>query len=79
MMPNSRGITTGKRYAGYSEKEQTLIANSIADYGYSMQSTYKEGLGNIGADEIRNYVKQHIEATGNAACSNRLPPNTSPN
>lgn len=63
----SRGITTGKRYTGYSEKEQTLIANSIADYATYAEHIYiKEGLGNIGADEIRNYVKQHIEATGNA-------------
>jgi len=40
----SRGITTGKRYAGYSEKEQTLIANSIADYATYAEHIYiKEG------------------------------------
>lgn len=61
-----RGILTGSRYKDYSKEERELIVKSVADYG---QATAKhifisEGMGNIGAEEIRAKVERHIKATG---------------
>lgn len=60
-----RGYTTYKRYADYSKAELDLISQAEAAYSaYAGHLTYIEGLGNIGAEEIKRAVKQHIAITG---------------
>ena len=62
----TRGITTGKRYPKYSPKEKELIKNSIAGYGeYAKHIYINEGMGDIGALQVRETVEKHIEITGN--------------
>lgn len=62
----TRGITTGKRYENYSKTEKELIQNAIIDYSKYAEHIYiSEGIGNIGAEQIRETVKQHILFTGN--------------
>lgn len=63
----SRGITTGKRYEKYSQVEKDLIQSSIIEYSkYANHIYISEGIGDIGADQIRETVKQHIYFTGEA-------------
>lgn len=62
----SRGITTGKRYKNYSQAEKELINRSIMEYGkYSKHIFISEGIGDIGAQQIKETVKKHILYTGN--------------
>ena len=61
----ARGITDGKRYLNYSRAERDLINESIAAYGEYAEHVYiTEGVGNIGAEEIRQIVERHIKYTG---------------
>lgn len=61
----TRGITTGKRYKDYNETETDLINSSILAYGKYAQNIYiSEGIGDIGAMQIRDTVQQHILYTG---------------
>jgi replicative DNA helicase len=61
----ARGITTGKRYINYSQTERDLINSSIMEYSKYAQNIYiSEGIGDIGAEQIRETVKQHILFTG---------------
>lgn len=61
----SRGITTGSRYANYSQKEKDLINQSVKLYGeYSSNVYIQEGISTTGVQSVRNIVEQHIEATG---------------
>lgn len=61
----ARGITTGKRYMDYSQTERELINSSILEYGKYAQNIYiSEGVGDIGVEQIRETVKQHILYTG---------------
>lgn len=61
----TRGITTGSRYAGYSKTEQDLIQRAIKAYsGYAEHIFIHEGVGDIGADQIREEVRKHILFTG---------------
>jgi len=61
----TRGITTGKRYEGYNKTERELINSSILAYSKYAQNIYiSEGIGDIGAEQIRETVKQHILYTG---------------
>lgn len=62
----TRGITTGKRYENYNETETALINRAIVDYSQYAEHIYiSEGIGNIGAEQIRETVKKHIHFTGN--------------
>jgi replicative DNA helicase len=62
----TRGITTGKRYENYNSTEQELIKGAIEAYGQYARHIYiEEGIGDIGAEQIRDKVKQHILFTGN--------------
>ena len=62
----ARGITTGSRYANYNNTEIDLINNSIKEYGKYAEKIYiSEGVGDIGVDQIRNTIKEHILYTGN--------------
>ena len=61
----ARGITTGKRYIDYSQTERDLINSSILEYSKYAQNIYiSEGVGDIGAEQIRETVKKHILFTG---------------
>lgn len=61
----ARGITTGSRYQNYSKEEIELIHSSINEYSKYAGNIYiKEGIGDIGAAEIRQAVADHIAFTG---------------
>ncbi len=61
----TRGITTGKRYYNYSSSEKDLITEAIKQYGSYAGNIYiSEGIGNIGVEQIRESIKQHIHFTG---------------
>lgn len=61
----ARGITTGKRYTGYSQTERELINSSIMEYSKYAERIYiSEGMGEIGVAQIRETVKRHIHFTG---------------
>lgn len=61
----ARGITTGKRYIDYSQTERELINSSIMEYSKYAQNIYiSEGVGDIGAEQIRETVQKHILFTG---------------
>lgn len=62
----ARGITAGKRYTYYSREEQALIKGAIEEYGtYAGHIYISEGVGDIGVEQIRETVRQHILFTGN--------------
>ena len=62
----TRGITTGTRYAGYSKEDREIIEAGIIAYSQYAEHIYiHEGVGNIGVEEIRATVEQHIKLTGN--------------
>ena len=61
----ARGITTGKRYIDYSQTERDLLNNAIMEYSQYAQNIYiSEGVGDIGAEQIRETVQKHILYTG---------------
>lgn len=61
----TRGITDGKRYLAYSETEHALIQTAIQKYGQYANGIYiVEGVGDIGAAQIRETVEEHITFTG---------------
>lgn len=61
----ARGITVGKRYQYYDKEEKRLICNSIKDYKKYAENIYiTEGVGSIGAEQIRKKIKKHINITG---------------
>lgn len=61
----TRGILTGKRYDGYSEKEKELIQTAIEVYAEYARNIYiTEGIGNVGVDAVREKVQKHIKLTG---------------
>lgn len=62
----TRGITTGKRYQSYNRSELELINSSIKAYSeYAQHIFISEGVGDIGAEQIRETVRQHTLFTGN--------------
>jgi replicative DNA helicase len=64
----TRGILTGKRYEKYSEIEKSLINQAVNAYGNYADHVYIfEGTGDIGVEQIKQNVLQHIKLT------NRLP------
>lgn len=59
------GITDFNRYAQYSTEEKAIIGRAIKDYEkYSNHLYIYEGIGNIGVEEVRKAVKNHIFFTG---------------
>jgi replicative DNA helicase len=61
----TRGIMDGKRYAKYSREERELIKTATVAYGQYADHLYiLEGIGDIGAAEIRKAVEDHRQATG---------------
>lgn len=62
-----RGITNYKRYARYSDTELKLIVDCINKYEqeYGKNIFILEGVGDIGAAEVRAAVDEHFKKTGN--------------
>ena len=61
----TRGILDGKRWGKYSRTEKELIKDAIRDYSAEAEHLYiLEGIGNIGAAEIREAVEEHRQNTG---------------
>jgi len=61
----NRGITTGSRYAYYSDTEKALIQRAVEAYGGFAEHIFiHEGVGNIGVDKVREEVDKHIRFTG---------------
>lgn len=62
----NRGITVGSRYQYYSDYEKELIKSSIETYAEYAGNIYiHEGVGDIGAENIKQTVEKHIRITGN--------------
>lgn len=62
----ARGITDGKRYINYTRTETGIIQDAISAYSkYADRLFIQEGIGNIGAEQIRQTIEQHIRFTGN--------------
>ena len=62
----TRGILSGKRYENYSADEHYIIDAGIHKYStYADNLFIFEGMGDIGAAEIREIVGNHIRCTGN--------------
>lgn len=60
-----RGITTKSRYYHYSAEENRLIDRAVLAYQeYAGNIYYYEGIGDIGAAEIRERTAAHIRMTG---------------
>lgn len=63
----ARGITTGARYACYSEQEKQLINDAVEAYSqYAGRIFISEGIGNIGVEQVRAAVAEHLYLTGRA-------------
>lgn len=61
----ARGITAGARYASYSDTEKKLITDAVRDYEQYADNIYIfEGIGDYGAERIRQTVEDHIRYTG---------------
>ncbi|NCB36484.1 MAG: DNA primase, partial [Clostridia bacterium] len=62
----TRGITTGKRYAMYSDTEMQLIEKAREQYRekISPRIWIREGVGDLGAEQIRAAIERHINLTG---------------
>jgi len=61
----ARGITSGARYARYNGTELRLIGAAIDSYSeYSHKIFISEGVGDIGAAEVRREVEKHLRFTG---------------
>jgi len=60
-----RGITNGRRYTSYSDKEKEIIKKSVDAYTTYAKNIYiHEGIGDIGASFIRKTVEDHVKYTG---------------
>ncbi len=61
----TRGITDGKRYAGYSQKERTIIQQAVAAYeAFAGRLYICEGAFDTGADKIAKTLARHVKLTG---------------
>ena len=61
-----RGITAGVRYANYNDTEKELIKNAVTAYSeYAKYIYITEGVGDLGAQQIRETVEKHVQYTGN--------------
>ena len=66
----TRGIMTGKRYAGYNQTERQLINTAVQEYAKIAGDTINprisiiEAMGTVGADQIKEQVEKYIRYTG---------------
>lgn len=62
----TRGILTGSRYRNYSKDEKAIIESAITAYSKYAEHIYiNVGIGDIGINEIREVVENHVKLTGN--------------
>ena len=62
----TRGITAGARYKTYSKPEKDHIYSAMRMYkAFAEHIFIHEGVGNIGAEQIKEIVLRHISITGN--------------
>ena len=60
-----REITSKSKYEGFSQAEKELIHRSAEQYaGYGKNVYIFEGIGDIGVNEIKSTLQEHISATG---------------
>ena len=65
MAKTIRDITTRERRNGYSVEDKELITKAIQCYGDYAKNIYiVEGVGDVGVEQIRDRVKEHIDCTG---------------
>ena len=62
----TRGFLAYERYRGYTKEESALIMEALEEYERRTRGRLwiSEGVGNIGAEQIRERVQQHISLTG---------------
>ena len=61
----ARGIISGKRYSGYSAAEKQLINEAVREYSFIADKLFiVEAMGEVGTEEIRRQVEEHISCTG---------------
>lgn len=64
MAKTTRGITTGTRYIHYSQEEKALITKAVKNYSEYAKNIYiNEGIGDIGIEEIKTIIENHIKYT----------------
>ena len=64
----TRGIMLGRKYPLYNQTERELIKNAVGDYQSISKNIFiREGMGNVGVDNIVEQVKEHIRK------ANKLP------
>jgi len=62
----NRGITSGRRYDFYTEKDFEVMADAVAAYeAYAQHIFISQGVGDIGTAEIRATIEKHKRITGN--------------
>lgn len=63
---NDRWDSDGNRIPGYTDEMKEVIYNCIQNYEDTIAGNLylKEGVGNIGTDEIRAHIRKHIAITG---------------
>ena len=62
---SNRGITSGSRYKNYSQEEKEAVERAITQYeGFTDNLFIEEGVGDISAEQMRQTIKNHIQATG---------------
>lgn len=60
-----RGIMDGSKYKLYTQAEKDLIEEALKEYrSYANRIFITEGIGNIGADQIRSSVEKFTRAMG---------------
>jgi replicative DNA helicase len=64
MAKTARGITDHRRYEHYTDEGIELINNAIAGYAEYARNIYiTEGMGDVGASQVRDAVQRHIDIT----------------
>lgn len=62
----ARGITAGTRYAAYNQEQKDVINKAIEEYKqYASNIWFIEGVGNIGVNQIREQIKEHVKLAFN--------------
>ncbi|MGN1307367.1 MAG: DnaB-like helicase C-terminal domain-containing protein [Faecousia sp.] len=62
----TRGILAGKKWERYNDEEMSVIQEAVSEYekSYSSRIWIKQGIGDIGVDQIRAEVEKHVKYTG---------------
>lgn len=62
----TRGILAGKKWEHYNDEEMEAIQEAVSEYekDYSSRIWIKQGIGDIGVEQIRAEVEKHVRYTG---------------